>query len=456
MATINHKLQSLDEKSVWIFTKQETDFDESVKATKLFAEIPDRNNINVEQYFTDNHTKYGISTNRHRILVIPQMFGLITKTPFYAKGVFYNEENPTEVFDEIKNYEIGSQNYNILKTEQLLKIKIHAIIDTASNNMGYVVLPIIFIYKVLKELQTKYDINSISIDQLYTYVLTCENYSEVNSAVENIRNNEPISEYVKDFKGRSRVLTCIKKNLNLFLIEDNSISINPDFDEYFDSNFIQRYDLDDLHTQLFRDVDYSYFLHNNQGFNINLIDTPTIKILAPSEEKEVIITPYVEEESETEYVEKVDAIKELNINIKAGEDAYKAEPIPVGKYEVGRRFRTNPLLGKIAIKNAYYCCERNTNHETFISKTTLKTFMEAHHLVPVCFQQEIWDKYCINIDCVENIVSLCPTCHKAIHYGTKEVQEKMIEDLYTKSQPRYKSIGFSITLEEVKLFYKIK
>jgi len=456
MATINNKLQSLDEKSVWIFTKQETDFDESVKSTKLFSEITDRENVNVEQYFTENHAKYGITTDRHRILVIPQMFGLITKTPFYAKGVFYNEENPTEVFDEIKNYEIGSREYNILKTEQLLKIKIHAIIDTANNNEDYNVFPIIFIYKVLKDLQIKYGINSISIDQLYTYVLTCSNYNETSSAVENIRNNEPISEYVKNFKGRSRVLTYIKKNLNLFSIKNKFIAINPVFDEYFYVNFIQRYDLDDLHTQLLRDVDYSYFLHNNQGFNINLIDTPTSKIIVPPQEKDVIVTPYVEEENETEYVEKVDAIKELNINIKAGEDAYKAEPIPVGKYEVGRRFRTNPLLGKIAIKNAYYCCERNSGHETFISKTTQKAFMEAHHLVPVCFQQEVWDNYKINIDCVENIVSVCPTCHKAFHYGTKEVQEKMIEDIYAKCQPRYKSIGFNISLDEVKSFYKIK
>ena len=451
---INNKLQSLDEKSVWIFTKQETDFDESVKSTKLFAEIPNRDEINVEQYFTENHNRYNIATDRHRILVIPQMFGLITKTPFYAKGVFYSEENPTEVFDEIKNYAIGSPEYNILKTEQLLKIKIHAIIDTANNNESYNVLPIIFIYKILKDLQTKYSINSISIDQLYTYVLTCENYSEVSSAVENIRNNEPISEYVKEFKGRSRVLTCIKKNLNLFIIEDKSISINPDFDEYFNTNFIQRYDLDDLHTQLLRDVDYSYFLHNNQGFNINLIDIPTEFTQVAPTEKCVIITPYVEEENETEYTEKVDAIKEFNINTKAGEDAYKSEPIPVGKYEVGRRFRTNPLLGKIAIKNAYYCCERNSNHETFISQTTKKAFMEAHHLVPVCFQQEMWDKFGVNIDCVENIVSVCPTCHKAFHYGTKEVQEKMIEDLYKKCQPRYKSISFNITLEEVKSCYK--
>ena len=34
-------LKTLNDKSAWVFTKQETDFDTSVLATKLFNEIPD-------------------------------------------------------------------------------------------------------------------------------------------------------------------------------------------------------------------------------------------------------------------------------------------------------------------------------------------------------------------------------------------------------------------------------
>lgn len=34
-------LNTLNDKSVWVFTKQETDFDTAVLATKLFNEIPD-------------------------------------------------------------------------------------------------------------------------------------------------------------------------------------------------------------------------------------------------------------------------------------------------------------------------------------------------------------------------------------------------------------------------------
>ena len=67
----------------------------------------------------------------------------------------------------------------------------------------------------------------------------------------------------------------------------------------------------------------------------------------------------------------------------------------------------------------------------------------------------MWEKYHVNIDCVENLVSLCPTCHKAIHYGTKKVQRAMITALFAKCAPRYKAIGFNITLEEIFKLYKV-
>ena len=49
-------LKTLNDKSAWVFTKQETDFDTSVLATKLFNEIPDIEDTNVEQYFSEHHS----------------------------------------------------------------------------------------------------------------------------------------------------------------------------------------------------------------------------------------------------------------------------------------------------------------------------------------------------------------------------------------------------------------
>lgn len=453
---VNNKLNNLTDNSVWLFTKQDTNFDESFKATKLFSEIDNRENVNIENYFTVNHEKYGINTDRHRMLVIAQLYGLITKTPFYVRGGNYSKEAPTEVFDLYKNLEIGSKEYNTFKTEQLLKIKFHAIIDTANNNKDYNILPIVFIYKVLKILKEKYGINEVSEDLLYTYVLTCKSYQELDDAVEYIRTNSPITAFVAEYKSRSRVLTFIKNNIKLFNFSNSSISINPKFDNYFNNCFIQKYDFIDLHEQLLRDVDYSYFLYNNQNFNINLIDEPTEEEQEKTGNEKVIISSFIDDdENESDYIEKVDSIDEKNINEDVCNDAYKVEPVAVTNFDKKRRFRTNPLLGKIAIKKSYYQCEENYRHETFISKKTNKSYMEAHHLIPVCFQKMIWEKYHVNIDCVENLLSLCPTCHKAFHYGSNDVKIKMIETAYKICAPKYHAIGLDITLDEIKKLYKI-
>ena len=329
MRTTNEKLRSLSSNSVWLFTKQETDFDESFKAACLFDGIPDRENTNIEAYFTANHSRYGIRTDRHRILVIPQLFGLITKTPFYAKGPRYNEERPTAVFDALKAAAQRGKEYNIIKTEQVLKLKIHAIIDTADNNMGHAVLPVIFIYRVLKELKEKYHISRVPIDLLYTYVMTCRDYSEAEDAVGYIRENAPASEYVGEFKSRSRVLTCIKKNISLFRIDSNYISIDPRFDAYFDKNFMQKFDVEGMHAQLARDVDYAYFLYDLQGFGVDLVGEAPPSLLSAqpllpltptdtAETEEGEDTDDTDDTDDPEYAEKVDGIRETNINEAAG------------------------------------------------------------------------------------------------------------------------------------------
>lgn len=470
MISAEEYLKTLDEKSVWVFTKQETDFDVSVFATKLFKDIPDIDNENIEEYFSKHHLEYNIETDRHRMMIIPQLFGLITKTPFYQRGVQYSKERPTEVFDEFdkiigQNTQDGIQSvidlkrYNILKTEQILKLKIHAIIDTANNNENYNALPVIFIYKVLKDLQIKYGINEISIDHLYTYIMTCKNYRDLDNAVEYIKENGPISEYVSTYKGNSRILTCIKKNINLFNITTSTISINNEFDKYFYNNFFLKYDFDELNEILLRDVDYSYFLYNVQDFNINLIDLPEEdeidQIENVNEIKEVIKVETSSVEIDDDYEIKVDGINESNVNRDVAIGAHKISPKSDEEKKISKKYKRNPLLGKIAIQNAYYCCEKDARHETFISEKTKKNFMEAHHLVPVMFQQEIWDKYGINVDCVENIASLCPTCHRAFHNGTKEVKAQLIENIYNQIVPRYNSIGFEITLDEIKELYKL-
>lgn len=461
MISAEDYLKGLTKKSIWAFTKQKVDFDQAIKVANLFDSIPNREETNIETYFEKHHDEFWVETDRHRTLVIPQFFWLITKTPFYERGWQYNKEKTTAVYDKFKEILVddNTRDFNTLKTEQLLKIKIHAIIDTANNNEDYNILPIIFIYKVLKELEIRYNINEIPIEYLYLYIMTCKSYNERIDAVERISKNPPIDKtLVDEMDDFSRVLSLIRQNIKLFLFESKTVSINPVFDKYFYDKFILNFDLDELSEILDRDVDYSYFLYNIQGFNVNLIDAPInidneLEKLEHMGNKEVIPIEYTDEEFDTNYISKIEDIQEFNVNPDVWKTAFKEAPIFWEWVSISKKYKRNPLLWKIAIQKAYYSCEADPEHLTFESATTHKNFMEAHHLVPVKDQLEIREKYHINVDCVENIVSLCPTCHRAFHNWTDYVKKKMIKNLYHHLLPRYRDIWFNITEEEIEKLY---
>lgn len=95
-----------------------------------------------------------------------------------------------------------------------------------------------------------------------------------------------------------------------------------------------------------------------------------------------------------------------------------------------QRYKTNPRVSKTALKDANYECEygliNNEDHITFSSKFGYN-YVEAHHLIPMQAQDDFPN---LNLDRTQNIVSLCPICHSAIHYGSKETREDIIKKLY--------------------------
>lgn len=78
---------------------------------------------------------------------------------------------------------------------------------------------------------------------------------------------------------------------------------------------------------------------------------------------------------------------------------------------------------------------KNSKHSTFIQKNGLRYF-ETHHLVQqkICkyfdndeeLYNAIYDK--------KNLIYLCPTCHRKIHYGKPEDIRRMIKTLYNRNK----------------------
>lgn len=108
------------------------------------------------------------------------------------------------------------------------------------------------------------------------------------------------------------------------------------------------------------------------------------------------------------------------------------------------RYKTNARISKTALDIANYVCMGNHDHLTFTSKLG-KQYMEAHHLIPMMAQKD----FAINIDRVENIVSICPICHSAIHLGDTATRLELLKKLFDLKEPELKSICLNITFGEL-------
>lgn len=91
-----------------------------------------------------------------------------------------------------------------------------------------------------------------------------------------------------------------------------------------------------------------------------------------------------------------------------------------------KTFKRNGLISAFALAKANYTCEIDTDHKTFISQRTNLPYSESHHFIPMKFQND----FNFPLDCVENIISLCPNCHRGFHHGIIDFKRLLIERIY--------------------------
>ena len=104
-------------------------------------------------------------------------------------------------------------------------------------------------------------------------------------------------------------------------------------------------------------------------------------------------------------------------------------------------WKRSGILRIQAIEMAGYSCEINPSHQTFISGSTKKPYMEGHHALPMNAQ----DNFHVSLDVYANIICLCPLCHRKMHYGLLDDRVGMIKYIYDKRESRLAHSGIEIT-----------
>ena len=101
-----------------------------------------------------------------------------------------------------------------------------------------------------------------------------------------------------------------------------------------------------------------------------------------------------------------------------------------------KAYDRDPKQKNKAIKRANYKCSFDYNHETFISKSTNKNYLEAHHIIPRTKQAD----YIHDIDDYRNIIVLCSHCHNLIHYGLFKDKKPYLDKIYNEREKELKEL----------------
>lgn len=127
-------------------------------------------------------------------------------------------------------------------------------------------------------------------------------------------------------------------------------------------------------------------------------------------------------------------------------------PRPTTSSVSHKQWKKDASVARGVLKDSKYQCSVDPDHLTFISKASSNDYMEAHHLIPMN-QQE---KYSVSLDVRGNIVCLCPTCHRLLHFGTNKDKLPVLRLLFDAKLTELKSYGIEVSFRDIIGAYDIQ
>lgn len=108
------------------------------------------------------------------------------------------------------------------------------------------------------------------------------------------------------------------------------------------------------------------------------------------------------------------------------------------------QWRRNQIIITQVIEGAQYQCEHDPAHMTFIARSTGQAYMEGHHLIPMKYQSQ----FDCGIDVYANVVCLCPTCHRLLHFGRDTERRHAVEQLFDLRSERLIHSGIDLSKKD--------
>lgn len=120
--------------------------------------------------------------------------------------------------------------------------------------------------------------------------------------------------------------------------------------------------------------------------------------------------------------------------------------VPVMRKQVNstETWKRSSIIKMHSLEFAAYQCEINEEHKTFTAKSTGRPYMEGHHALPMKYQ----DIFSQSLDVYANIVCLCPTCHRLLHFGMDSERKIILNKVYYERSERLAASGIRVSRED--------
>ncbi|NHZ43269.1 MrcB family domain-containing protein [Massilia aquatica] len=130
-------------------------------------------------------------------------------------------------------------------------------------------------------------------------------------------------------------------------------------------------------------------------------------------------------------------------------DFLKAVPVPKRVSTNRNGWARSVSVSAYALRQAEFMCEVDPMHQTFISNSGKRPYVEAHHLVPMSHQGEFkW-----SLDVPSNVVALCALCHKLLHHGRALDKKEYLMKLFENRKNRLLKNEISLDFSSLYGFY---
>jgi 5-methylcytosine-specific restriction protein A len=101
-----------------------------------------------------------------------------------------------------------------------------------------------------------------------------------------------------------------------------------------------------------------------------------------------------------------EALKDTTVERKKRLESYNGKPEKI--QTISYAFNRNPDVVAEALLRAKGLCERCKKQAPFLRKSDGSPYLEVHHKTPLSED---------GTDTLENVLALCPNCHREIHFG---------------------------------------